>query len=185
LSSTEPRYNLLTRIIHLGLMLFGTLAWLTSGLADDHDQADHLGFTVHSWIGMSLVLFIFARIVYGFFGPPLMRFANWLPYTKERLVQSWTDIRALLKLQMPERPAHEGIAGLVQTFGLLVFSWSAITGSLMFILLEPGTKAKGFVHFVKELHEISDGLIPLFLILHVGAVILHALLKHPIWRRMF
>jgi cytochrome b561 len=61
----------------------------------------------------------------------------------------------------------------------------ALTGSLLFFFLEPGGKAKGVMYLVKELHELGEGLIPVFIILHVGAVVMHAVFRHPIWRRMF
>jgi hypothetical protein len=56
-----------------------------------------------------------------------------------------------------------GLAGVVQTFGLLVFFWMALTGSLMFFFLETGLEAEGIIHFVEEIHEIGEGLIPVFI----------------------
>ena len=47
--------EVLTRIIHLGLMIFGLLAWLVIGWAGEHEHGKHLGFTVHSWLGMGLL----------------------------------------------------------------------------------------------------------------------------------
>ncbi len=73
---------------------------------------------------------------------------------------------------------------VVQTFGLLVFTWMGLTGGLMFFLLVPGQEARGVVHAIQEIHEIGEGLIPVFLVLHVGAVILHALSGRHLWRKM-
>jgi cytochrome b561 len=39
--------------------------------------------------------------------------------------------------------------------------------------------------FVKEIHEMGEPLIRLFLALHVGAVLLHTLCGKAIWKRMF
>jgi len=88
-------------------------------------------------------------------------------------------------LRLPDRPTHQGLSGLVQTFGLAVFSWMAITGSLMFFYLEPGHKAMGLMHFIKEIHEVGVWLIPIFLGIHVGAVTLHALAGNHLWRKTF
>ena len=90
-----------------------------------------------------------------------------------------------MRFRLPDRPAHQGLAGLVQTFGLLTFSWMALTGSLMFFYLKPGIETAGMMHYIEEMHEIGEGLIPLFLGLHVGAVILHALTGRHLWRKMF
>jgi len=61
----------------------------------------------------------------------------------------------------------------------------AFTGSFMFIYLQPGRKTGRALHFIKELHEIGEGVIPIFLALHVGAVLLHALAGRHLWRKMF
>ncbi len=54
----------------------------------------------------------------------------------------------------------------------------------MFFSLEPGQKATGLLHSVKELHEVGGLLIPLFLSMHGGAVLLHALRGRHLWRKM-
>ncbi len=68
-----------TRIIHLGLMFFALAAWSASGWAEDYAHARHLGFTVHSWLGMGLATFISLRLVYGLVGPANVRFSQWVP----------------------------------------------------------------------------------------------------------
>lgn len=171
-------------LIHLGLFFFGIAAWLTGGLADDYKKFEHSGFTLHSWIGVGLAGFIFLRLLLGLFGPAHLRFTRWMPLTGERLQRVREDIAGLLRFRLPERPTHQGLAGLVQTFGLSVFFLMALTGGVMFFSLEPGQKATGLVHSVKELHEAGELLIPLFLSMHGGAVVLHALRGRHLWRRM-
>ena len=171
-------------LIHLGLFFFGIAAWLTGGLADDYKRIEHSGFTLHSWTGMGLACFIFLRLLLGLFGPHGVRFTRWVPLTRERLLRVWEDIAGLLRFRLPERPPHQGIAGLVQTFGLSVFFLMALTGGFMFFSLEPGRKATGLLHSVKELHEVGELLIPFFLSMHGGAVVLHALRGRHLWRKM-
>ncbi len=89
-----------------------------------------------------------------------------------------------MKFRLPDRASHQGLAGLVQTFGVLTFSWMAVTGTLMFFYLKLGQEASGVLHFVMEMHGIGEAAIPLFLGLHVGAVVLHALFGNHLWRRM-
>jgi cytochrome b len=173
------------RALHLGILTFGLLAYLTSGWAEDYEHAKHLGFTKHKWLGIGLAFFIALRLFYGLVGPANVRFKQWVPYNKAGLLLVWEDILTLLRFRLPDRPTHQGLAGLVQTFGLLTFSWMALTGSLMFFYLEPGQKAGGVLHFIEELHELGEGVIPIFLALHVGAVLLHALTGRHLWRKMF
>ena len=160
--SKKDDLDVFARTIHLGILTFGLLAWLTGGLA----------------------VFIFMRLIYGLVGPATVRFSQWVPYKKDRLEAVWEDVKTLLTFRLPDQPAHVGLAGVVQTFGLLVFCWMALTGSLMFFALVPGREAVGVLHFIEEIHEIGEGLIPVFLVLHVGAVILHALSGNHVWRKM-
>jgi hypothetical protein len=41
----------------------------------------------------------------------------------------------------------------------------------MFFVLGPGQKATGFAHSAKEIHEVGEALIPLFLSIHGGACV--------------
>ena len=175
----------LTRFIHLGLTVFGILALITALWAGDYKRVHHLGFSVHKWLGLTLSFFLVWRIWLGFYGPPEARFSQWVPFTPERLKLAGEDFLALLRLKLPERASHQGLAGVIQTFGLAVFGWMALTGSLMALWLTPGGKAGGAVHALKEMHELGLWLLLTFLAIHVGAVALHALAGDNLWRRMF
>ncbi len=79
----------------------------------------------------------------------------------------------------------KGVAGLIPAFGLGVFGLMALTGGLMSYYLQPGEKIRGGLAIIKEIHESGEGLIPLFLVLHVGAVLIHSLLGNHLWRKVF
>jgi cytochrome b561 len=49
----------------------------------------------------------------------------------------------------------------------------------------PGHKARGVLHTIKEMHEAVIWLIPIYLGIHIGAVVLHALAGDHRWRRTF
>jgi cytochrome b len=183
--SDLPPLDTVTRLLHLGLAVFGIAAWLTGDWADSYQQAEHLGFDVHRWTGIGLSVCLALRLVYGVIGPREIRFSRWLPYTSERLRLAWADILDLLHGQLPQRPRHQGLSGLVQAYGLAVFAWMAISGSLLFFLLEPGREAGASLEWLMELHEVGETLIPIYLAIHVAAVMIHALLGHDVWRRMF
>jgi len=174
-----------TRALHVGLAVLGLLAWLTGQFAGDYKKMSHPGFTIHSWLGISLSLLVLMRLLYGVWGPDQARFTAWVPYTWDRLRLVLEDLLTLARLRLPERPAHQGLKSLVQSFGLLVFSWMALTGSLMFFYLPPGQKARGLMHVVKEAHEAGETLIPIFLGVHLAGVLLDALFGQQKWRRTF
>ena len=171
-------------LIHLGLLLFGITAWLTGDLADDYKKAVHSGFTVHSLIGIAAAGFAGLRLLTGLFGPRIVRFSQWMPFTPGRIRLALEDVAGLVRFRLPERPTHQGLAGVVQTFGLFVFLLMAVTGGVLFFGLEPGQKAHGVLHDVKEVHEIGVALVPAFLLMHVGAVVMHALRGKHLWKKI-
>jgi cytochrome b len=183
--TNRKNLDVFTRILHLGLAVFGVLALITGDFADDYKKLDGLGFFFHSWTGIGVAIFICLRIMYGIMGPIQVRFTNWVPYSKERFKLVLEDIAGLLQFRLPERQPREGLAALVEIFGLLLFLFLAVTGLLLFLSIQPGREAQGIAHFIKELHEVGETLLPLFLIVHGGAVILHGLTGNPLWRKMF
>lgn len=181
----DNHLDVMSRIIHFGLMAMGIMAWLSGYWAGDYKHLHHPGFSLHSYLGMGLAFCMTLHLIYGFFGPDEARFHQWVPYTKSRLLLVWGDIINLLKVKLPERPSRQGLAGVVECLGLLIFGWMTLTGTLIFLYLQPGGKAKGMLHLIKEGHEIGAALIPVFLVIHVGAVILHALFGQHLWRKAF
>lgn len=173
-----------TRLLHLGLACFGLLAWGTGWLADDYKEFYHAGFTIHGWIGIGTALFLGLRLLYGIVGPRPARFWNWVPVTSGRIRCALEDLRGLLRFQLPDREPRQGLAAVVESLGLTIFVFVAGTGIVLFLYLEPGAKARGTMHFIKELHEAGEVLLPLFIAVHVGAVILHALTGRQLWRKM-
>ncbi len=175
----------LTRALHLGLMVFGVLALVTDLAAGDYKHGYHAGFTLHRWLGLAASLSVFFRLWYGFYGPREAQFRSWLPCTRERLGLVGEDLLHLTRGKLPDRASHQGLAGLVQAVGLAAFSWMAVTGTLLFVFLTPGHKARGLLHGLKESHEAGLWFCLVFLGIHVGAVFLHALQGNPLWRRAF
>lgn len=176
-----------TRLIHLGLILLGLSAWLTGELAEDAEEAMSSGlsgYDIHSWLGLGLATVVSLRMIYGMVGPANIRFSTWFPVTPGRLAGVWGDLRSMLLLKLPDGPLHHGLAGLVQAAGLLLFAWMGATGTYLYFCLVPGSEPEGLVHLVEEMHEVGEGLIPLYLVLHVGAVVLHAMYGRHKWRKM-
>jgi cytochrome b len=178
------RYDAATRLIHLLLALLGIAALISGQFAGDYRRAVHTGFDVHRWIGIAMAAVLAARIVWGLVGPTAVRFAAWLPVTPARLQLCVADIVELVRLRLPVREGHEGLAGFIQAIGLAAFLWMAASGALMFAFLEAGVRATGWLRTVKELHEGGQVVAIAYVVLHVGAVLVHSLAGHPVWKRM-
>lgn len=161
---------------HFGLAVFGITAYLTGELAE---HSSSYGYLLHAYLGMSLLLFLMSRFIYGILGQHVYRFSNWFPYKFSYFATIKEDLKALAMLKLPSRIDHRGLSGLVQWFGLMIFSWMAITGTIMFIIDANDDS------LLTELHEVGEGLIPLFLGLHLSAVALHMISGHNILSKIF
>lgn len=174
-----------TLLLHAGITIFGLTAWLSGDWAGDYKRLSHPGFSLHRGLGICLALLILARLLYGVLGPEKCRWGNLIPLDLRAWLGSVAeDLQSLLKLELPDRPRFWGLKGAVQVFGLLVFSWMALSGSLLFTYLEPGRKAHGLLHVIKEMHEAGEILIPIFLGLHLTGVLLDAIWGRKKWRRV-
>jgi cytochrome b len=177
--------DLATRLIHLALVVCGIAALVSGQFAGDYRKPEHTGFSIHQWCGIAMAVTVGLRWLWGIAGLRAQRFSSWFPLTRARLAAAWQDITALIRFKLPVRPQHQGLAGLVQAVGLCAFAWMAVTGTLLFVWLEPGARAVGGVRLIKGLHEAGQVVLWSYLALHVGAVILHSLAGHDLWRRMF
>ena len=184
MQDSPQRLDVPTRILHLGLLTTGVWAWWIGEDAQDFDKAVHGGYTLHMYVGLTFTGFLTLRLLWGFFGPRGSRFSTWLPYTRERLAYVRDDLRTLLRRKLPEPVTHRGLNAVVQGLGLLLFTWQGASGTLMSILIVPGQRVTGWLDTLQDIHGAASVWIPAYLVLHVGAVVLHAFTGHPIWRKM-
>lgn len=156
---TTQRYDFPTRLIHFLLAALGVAALLSGQFADDYRRAAHPGFDIHREIGRAMAVALTARL-------------------------AWQDLRDLARLRLPSNAGHAGLAGLVQSLGLLAFLWMAVTGAVLYAYLEPGARVSGWLRSAKELHEGAQAVVLTYLVLHVGAVLPHAIAGEPLWHRI-
>ena len=181
MNDTNHVYTRPTRLVHMGLAIFGIAAFLTAEAAEGGSNS--LGYLLHAYLGMTLSFFILLRILQGYTGAAEARFSNWSPFSKRQARTAIEDLKGLASLKIPQNDLHEGIAGMVQAFGLIVFGWMSATGGVLFFIDERSNE--NVFEIFEELHEVGEGLIPMFLILHVGAVILHSLKGTGFLKRMW
>lgn len=181
MNASNYSYSILDKIIHIGLAIFGITAYLTAEGAEHSDGG--FGYQLHAYLGLALMAIILLRIFRGYTGSADMRFSSWSPFSKSQWARAIKDAKNLVLLKMPERGMHEGLAGLLQAFGLVIFAWMGATGTVLYFIDE---SMNGMLYEIfEEAHEVGESLIPLFLILHVGAVIAHTLTGYPVWKRMW
>ena len=179
MNKQEYTYPAYARLIHAGLALFGIAAFLTGELAED--GADSSAYYIHAYLGLSLAACILLRAIVGLAGPAAMRFSSWSPLSRRQWQLASEDVHSLMRLQVPERGMHQGLAGITQAFGLILFGWMGMTGAVLYFL----GGGNALFEVVEELHEVGEALIALYLAVHVGSVVAHSLAGKPIWQRMW
>jgi cytochrome b561 len=159
----------LLRYIHFGLVIFGISSLLTAEFAE---EGGDLGFWVHSILGILLGVFILLRLVSGLVGSCRdLSLRLWWNKIRQSKTAVMEDIQILSGLSVPEGELHDGIAGIVQAFGLFTFAWMCLTGMLLFFI-ELGES--GILEdLVEEAHGAGEIFVISFLFLHIGAVVLH------------
>jgi len=174
-------YTTWDKLIHAGLAVFGVVAYLTAEGAEG--GRDSFGYLMHAYLGFAAAAFVAMRLSSGLLGRPEMRFSRWSPFRASAWRETFEDLADLARLRLPHRDTHGGIAGLVQYFGLALFAWMSLTGVVLYAFT--GKAYHGLHEVAEEAHEIGEGLIPLFLLAHVGAVVAHSVFGSPVWQRMF
>ena len=181
MNDTPHIYSRLFRLVHMGLAIFGIAAYLTAEAAEHGNTG--LGYLLHAYLGMTLTFFIMLRVLEGYIGAAEARFSRWSLFSKRQLNIAIEDLKGLARLRIPERDLHEGLAGMVQAFGLMIFARMSATGSVIFFIDERSSEM--LFEIFEELHEVGEALIPMFLVLHIGAVIVHSLKGVTFLKRMW
>ena len=172
-------YSIYTKSVHLGIAVFGILAFLTGELAEGDNAS--LGYLLHAYLGLSLAAFMGMRLMGGLTRKNSLSLKEYYPFSKQQLLLALEDFKDLLRLKVPGCGLHEGLTGFTKAFGLIVFSFMTLTGTCLYLLTD--TSASLF-EAIEETHEVGESLIPFFLCLHVGTVVLQSLSGNPIWKKM-
>ena len=61
---------------HLGLAVFGVTAYFTAELAE---YSDGFGYYLHAYLGLTLLVFLLSRIVYGVIGQSTLSICQLVP----------------------------------------------------------------------------------------------------------
>src|SRR5690348_17369400 len=102
MANPSTRLDVPTRVLHLGLVVFGTWAWWIGEDAGDYHKPDHSGYLLHMYVGLAFAGFLLLRLLWGSVGPKELRFTAWFPWTRERFTYVKEDLRTLMRFKLPE-----------------------------------------------------------------------------------
>jgi len=188
-------YDKVTRLLHWGFALLIPLQLLSEEFMKRpkpgriRDDMQVFFFDMHEWVGMILLVVIVSHFVWVFISKDLS-WARLYPYfsaqaragLKQQIIN---DVPGWFKGKIAD-PSHESyLAGAVHGLGLLLVLAMGFTGAVMLYGMEDSGQMLGLVHEAKELHEGLGGLLWAYLIAHIGMTVIHKLLGHKIFSRIF
>lgn len=112
------------------------------------------------WVSTVFTAFLLAGMLCDVVGPASVDFVNWVQWVLERFKSVIEDLDTLLRVRVPSRPGHPGLAAPLPALGLLVFLWLGLGDLLLTFTIPPGTELSDWPQEIKELHEIGKILVP-------------------------
>jgi cytochrome b561 len=190
------RHSLTTRLLHLLLA-----AAILCQLADSQLMRvprpgrptpvglEAAAFSVHEYVGLASL-----AIVVLFWLWLLLRRAETDPgalfpwFSARRLALLRDDIaehlRRVRQLRLPDPDRSPALAPMIQGLGLVIMLLMAATGTYGYLTWTPGTAMPPVTHTLFDVHSTLANLVWGYVIVHVGATVLHELLGHRLLRRM-
>lgn len=116
-------------------------------------------------------------------------FGDWFPwFFTDRRVALWRDVgnylHAARRLHLPVPGASTPLAAMVQGLGLLLVSFMATSGTLIWISLNLGGDWPARLHWIKQLHGALGNVVWYYLAIHAGAAIAHEFFGHRVLKPM-
>ena len=189
------RHALGTRLLHLLLasaVLMQLVDTQVMGVPRPGRILDGLqtrAFGVHQYVGL------FAMLIVALFWVWLMlrrvgtapgRLFPW--FSAPRRAELWADIllhvQLARRLSLPDPEHSESLAAATHGLGLLIVLIMATTGTIGWLTWDQAAGMGSFTHTIFEAHGLVANLLWAYVIVHVGASLLHEALGHRLVQRM-
>lgn len=185
-------YDRLTRLLHL-LFGLGIVAQLFISEWMEHPRPDEPGnflYEVHEKLGVALFAVLMIHWLWSLVRGGPVSLAQLYPwFSRDRRAALWQDMRhylgAIVTFRLPPADEPSPLAGAIQGVGLLAATLLAATGTLIFFNVGENWQFSAWLKLVKEVHELLGPLMWGYLVVHVGASVLHEIFGHHVIRSMF
>jgi cytochrome b561 len=144
-------------------------------------------FEMHEWFGIALLLIVGLRVALMLGSADEMR--RLMPFFScQRMQGVFAELKEIPgwfvgKLRAPGE--EDNLSGFIHGLGLLLALAMAITGTAMFFgMHEIDGTMNGFVHTMKELHEVLGELLWYYVIAHVAMGLFHQVKGHRSLQRI-
>ena len=189
------KHSLVTRVLHL--LVAGAIVLQ---LADSQlmrvprpgripTGTEAAAFTLHEYAGlvsMAIVALFWLWILLRRQGTSLGRLFPW--FSRQRLAGLREDVmlhvRCAARLTLPDPEHSNALSSAIQGVGLALVLVMAATGTAGYALWTEGTAMTGLTHALFEVHGTLANVVWGYLIVHVGAALLHEMLGHRMLYQM-
>ncbi|MBF0629017.1 MAG: cytochrome b/b6 domain-containing protein [Magnetococcales bacterium] len=184
-------YDRLTRLLHL-FIATTILAQLMGSLLMIQPKPGRPGdtfYAMHEIGGQVILGLLLAHWIWCLIRAGTVPFPQVFPwFSRQRCQAVHADLKHHLQLarqwRLPDSREPTPLASAVQGIGLSVATLLGVSGLLLDGNLENPQAMTGWLHTVKEGHEVLGNLLWLYLALHAGMAILHQLTGHGGLRAM-
>ncbi|MBF0448312.1 MAG: cytochrome b/b6 domain-containing protein [Magnetococcales bacterium] len=187
-------YDRFTRFIHIFLAI-GISAQLAISLVMIHPKPGRLGdlfYEIHEYLGLALLGFVILHWAWAGIRRgkiPFTQLFPWLTPSRYRPLmedaQRYAGHMTQLRLP-PESGSPSPLANAIQGLGLATALLLGASGLLLFLNAPAeGARMTGWLHDVKEVHEVFGSVLWVYLCAHAGMGVLHQLSGHGSIRDMF
>ncbi len=185
-------YSRTTRFLHYGLALTVTFQLAISLVmqARAHHGVPpgafaHGAFEAHRFVGLAAVAIVVLHWLWSVrphMDGGIGHLFPWVGSERARLI---SDLRGLLRGQVPESGPRGGLAGAIHGLGLLAATGMAVTGTVLFVKFPEAGAVPATARTAAEVHSAVANLVWAYWFGHVGMAVLHHLTGHDTLRRMF
>lgn len=179
--------SITTRILHFLLLAIVIHQLIGSNFIERPlpGEAPELPYQLHTWVGIAGFIAVFAFWIWSLIRRGETSFSALIPWFSSAHRQALSaDIRKHMRLlsafRLPDDD-HGGLSSAVHGLGLLVVTAMATTGTLYYFVFQGTSLGR----FILEVHETLSALMWAYLIGHAALAVIHHLIGHPIFARMF
>ncbi len=189
------KHSLVTRVLHLLVAAAIVLQLASSQLmrvprpGRSGSGTEAAAFTLHEYVGlatMAIVVLFWLWLPARRQGTSLGLLFPW--FSRQRLAGLQEDVRlhvrCAMRLALPEPERAVALSSAIQGLGLVLALIMATTGTIGYLVWTEGTAMTGLAAAVFEVHGTLANVLWGYLIVHVGAALLHELLGHRILYQM-